>query len=118
MARRHDRDRDSGPRPRGTGSHGKRGRRRVAPRILSGCRSPVGKMNARQVRVSAIGTVLLCGLLAWLSTASAADKEHWRNVKGASVRSLLQDKEFGDGVHFAYRFKSDGTFSGMEMGRR
>jgi len=38
--------------------------------------------------------------------------------KGADLRALVQDREFGDGVHFAYVFRTDSTFSGMEMGRK
>ncbi|SRR5258708_2153001 len=50
--------------------------------------------------------------------ASAVEKEHWRSVKGAALRTLFQDKEFGDGVHFAYQFKAGGTFTGTEMSKR
>ena len=34
------------------------------------------------------------------------------------MRGLFKEKEFGDGVHFAYQFKADGTFTGTEMSRR
>jgi hypothetical protein len=61
--------------------------------------------------------VFLCGALTASFASSAAEKEHWHSVKGVSLQTLFQDKEFGDGVHFAYRFKSGGTFSGTEMGR-
>jgi hypothetical protein len=60
----------------------------------------------------------LCALLALPLPAPAGDKEHWRNVRGGGLRTLLQDQQFCDGVHFAYRFRSDGTFRGMEMGRQ
>jgi len=33
------------------------------------------------------------------------------------MQKLFQDKEFGDGVHFAYQFKRDGTFTGTEMSK-
>jgi hypothetical protein len=36
-------------------------------------------------------------------------------VKGDSLAALFQGKELGDGVHFAYQFKRDGTFTGTEM---
>src|SRR2546427_9756062 len=49
--------------------------------------------------------------------ASALEKEHWRSVKGAALRTLFQDKEFADGVHFAYQFKARGTFTGTEMSK-
>ena len=44
---------------------------------------------------------LLCGLAA-LSLPALGAEEHWRSVTGASLQKLFQDKEFGDGVHFAY----------------
>ena len=65
---------------------------------------------------SALASGLLCGLVAISLPVSGAD-ERWRKVKGASLQSLFQDKEFGDGVHFAYRFKPGGMFSGTEMSR-
>lgn len=46
---------------------------------------------------------------------SAAEKEQWQPVKGAAIRRLFAAKEFADGVHFAYQFKADGTFTGTEM---
>ena len=51
---------------------------------------------------------LLCG---------RAEAQKWQPVKGEAARSLFADKEFGDGVHFAYLFLADGTFSGTEMGK-
>ena len=56
-------------------------------------------------------------LLAGALQSPMAEEEHWRNVGGASLRALFQDKEFGDGVHFAYHFKADGGFSGTEMSK-
>jgi len=49
--------------------------------------------------------------------ALSAQPEHWRSVKGAALRALFKDKEYGDGVHFAYQFKADGRFSGTEMSK-
>src|SRR2546427_11809734 len=51
---------------------------------------------------SALASGLLYGLVALSLPVSGAD-ERWRKIKGASLQSLFQDKEFGDGVHFAYR---------------
>jgi hypothetical protein len=38
-------------------------------------------------------------------------------VNAASLAALFQGKEFGDGVHFAYQFRADGTFTGTEMAK-
>jgi hypothetical protein len=46
-----------------------------------------------------------------------AGEEHWRSAEGAALRDLFAGKEFADGVHFAYRFNSDGTFTGTEMAK-
>src|SRR5437870_3398514 len=45
--------------------------------------------------------------------AEAADA--WRSVRGAELRALFVDHELADGVHYAYRFRSDGKFSGFNM---
>lgn len=74
-------------------------------------------MDSEALPIRSIIVVLLCGVLAATLAASAAEKQPWRSVKGVSLHTLFQDKEFGDGVHFAYRFKSGGTFSGTELGR-
>lgn len=55
-------------------------------------------------------------LLLALAAPASAD-EAWRSVKGAALRELFSDKEFGDGAHFAYRLRRDGTFAGTEMGK-
>ena len=60
---------------------------------------------------------LLCALLTFVAPSSAVEKEHWRNVRGAALKTLFQGKEFADGVHFAYQFKADGTFTGTEMSK-
>ena|SRR5690242_19620026 len=56
-------------------------------------------------------------LVLGLSSGQGATAEHWKAVRGAVLRSLFAGKEFGDGVHFAYRFRTDGTFAGTEMSR-
>jgi hypothetical protein len=58
--------------------------------------------------------LLAATLLLWAAGGLA---ENWKTVKGEAARSLFANKEFGDGVHFAYRFRSDGTFSGTEMAK-
>jgi hypothetical protein len=65
-----------------------------------------------------VGRVLPYALFALLAPASAADVANWRDVRGTDLRALVEDREFGDGVHFAYVFRADKTFSGMEMGRK
>ena len=52
---------------------------------------------------------------ALVAAASAAENEHWHRVKGKAIESLFADKEFADGVHFAYQFNANGTFTGTEM---
>jgi hypothetical protein len=42
----------------------------------------------------------------------------WRRVHGPELRATFVDHELADGVHYAYRFRSDGTFSGLNMGKR
>ena len=78
-----------------------------APRIL-----PVG---FSQTACRLLGTVLL--LYALSPSSVAADKEGWHPVAGDALSVLFSEKEFGDGAHFAYRFRRDGTFSGTEMGK-
>jgi hypothetical protein len=46
-----------------------------------------------------------------------AAAEDWHGVSGTGLRALFSDKEFADGVHFAYRFKADGSFTGTEMAK-
>lgn len=61
--------------------------------------------------------LLFSAMLAMSSSAPGATPEHWRDVKGAALRRLFSGKEFADGVHFAYQFKANGTFSGTEMSK-
>lgn len=57
-----------------------------------------------------------CVLLVVGTEAGSAD-ERWQNVNGTALRELFKDKEFADGVHFAYQFKANGTFTGTEMSK-
>ncbi len=41
----------------------------------------------------------------------------WRSVRGADLHALFVDHELADGVHYAYQFRSDGTFTGFSMGK-
>jgi hypothetical protein len=61
--------------------------------------------------------MLLAAAICALVSPASAQQEHWRNVKGAGLQDLFKDKEFADGVHFAYQFKADGSFTGTEMAK-
>jgi hypothetical protein len=64
------------------------------------------------------GTALvMVGALALPCATIGAGKEHWRKVNGADLRGLFSEKEFGDGVHWTYQFKGNGTFTGTEMSK-
>jgi hypothetical protein len=60
-------------------------------------------------------STLLALSLALVSASAAA--EDWRSVTGSALHGLFGDKEFGDGAHFAYQLKRDGSFTGTEMGK-
>ena len=51
------------------------------------------------------------------AAGTAHAQEHWRDVAGPAIPALISDKEFGDGAHFAYQLKADGTFTGTEMAK-
>jgi hypothetical protein len=63
-----------------------------------------------------LGTVIVL-LYAFSSPAGALGEERWRAVTGDALRAIFQDKEFGDGVHFAYQFRRGGSFTGTEMSK-
>src|SRR5262252_3492157 len=48
---------------------------------------------------------------------SAGPEPQWRAVERASVQKLFADRELGDGTHYSYSFRHDGTFVGFEMGK-
>jgi len=48
---------------------------------------------------------------------AVADAGPGKPVPAAALRELFAEHEYGDGVHFAYRFRSDGSFSGTEMAK-
>ena len=41
----------------------------------------------------------------------------WRSVRGAELRGMFTDHELADGVHYAYQFRGNGTFTGFNMGK-
>jgi hypothetical protein len=71
---------------------------------------------AAQSQIS-FNSALAAVVLTWPLLAASGDAEHWTSVKGAALQSLFAGKEFGDGVHFAYQFEDDGTFTGTEMAK-
>src|SRR5712691_13508532 len=83
---------------------------------MHSCKTSTGSASRRRMR-TALADFVLCGLVA-LSLPVLGAEEHWRSAKGAPLQSLFQDKEFGDGVHFAYDFKAGGTFTGTEMSKQ
>jgi len=66
-------------------------------------------------------TKVLIGVLAGLMIGSfalgAPEARSWNTVRGEALHKLFANREFGDGVHFAYRFRADGAFSGTEMAK-
>jgi hypothetical protein len=63
----------------------------------------------KRSRALAIATVM--------SAVGALAAEQGEAVQGHALREMFAEHEFGDGVHFAYRFRADGTFSGTEMAK-
>ena len=57
----------------------------------------------------------LLALLVGISHALA--DVQWRSVRGEDLRAMFIDHELADGVHYAYQFRGDGTFSGVAMGK-
>jgi hypothetical protein len=41
----------------------------------------------------------------------------WSSVRGADLRGIFVDHELADGVHYAYQFRGNGTFTGVAMGK-
>lgn len=56
-----------------------------------------------------------------IATAAASTAvpavDSWRPVRGADLRPAFASHELADGVHYAYQFSGEGTFSGYEMAR-
>ena len=58
------------------------------------------------------------GLVALLACISPAQADiQWRSVRVAELRGLFVDHELADGVHYAYQFRGNGTFTGFAMGK-
>lgn len=52
------------------------------------------------------------------SVAHGQGTSSWHSVRGPDLRPLFAKRELADGVHYAYRFNADGTFTGFNMGKR
>ena len=59
--------------------------------------------------------LLLCASAVGIAHAQPEIK--WRTVGGRELRAIFVDHELADGVHYAYRFRPDGAFTGYEMAR-
>ena len=59
--------------------------------------------------------LLLLVVLAGIASVRA--EVPWQNVRGAGLRDMFIDHELADGVHYAYQFRGDGTFTGFNMGK-
>jgi len=60
-----------------------------------------------------VALAAVVGFAVYPLTSHAA--ENWKAVDGRTLQTLFVDAEYGDDVHYAYRFRRDGTFSGTEM---
>jgi len=58
---------------------------------------------------------VLAGLMVSSFAFGVPEAKSWKIIRGDALRKLFANREFGDGVHFAYRFRAEGTFSGTEI---
>ena len=54
---------------------------------------------------------------ALLGVTYAQADVRWRSVRAAELPSIFIDHELADGVHYAYQFRADGTFTCFAMGK-
>jgi len=52
-----------------------------------------------------------------MSAVCAMAADQGKAVQGEALREMFAEHEFADGVHFAYQFRADGSFSGTEMAK-
>jgi hypothetical protein len=52
-----------------------------------------------------------------VGVAQAQADVAWKSARGAELQRMLIDHELADGVHYAYQFRGNGTFTGFTMGR-
>ncbi len=64
----------------------------------------------------AVRWCLAVGAVVAAFNAVAADKG-WVSLRGTTLTQAFANKDFGDGVHFAYQLLQDGELRGMNMGK-
>ncbi len=79
------------------------------------CLAPIAWLHARQM--SSAAAVRRALLVIATTAVGAHAAELWRDVHGAELRAVVADHELADGVHYAYRFRGDGTLTGFSMGK-
>lgn len=68
-------------------------------------------------RKTALLPILMFGLYLGSAIAAPPEASAWQPLKGANLHSAFANMELGDDVHFAYRFRADGSFEGTEMAK-
>lgn len=82
---------------------------------LNACAAATTSSSPDKVSPVTLRHVALVALLVCISNVQADIP--WRSVREAELRGLFIDHELADGVHYAYQFRGDGTFSGFTMGK-
>lgn len=59
-----------------------------------------------------LGLLFLIGM-----HSEASGQEKWHTVQGSELKTLFTNQELADNVHYAYRLRSDGKITGVEMGK-
>lgn len=54
---------------------------------------------------------------ALLGVTNAQAEVLWRSVRNVDLHAMFVDHELADGVHYAFQFRADGTFTGFNMGK-
>jgi len=75
----------------------------------------VGVPTTPEISRKAALPLLLATLVVFFTPAQG--ELSWRSVRSADLHALFVDHELADGVHYAYQFRSDGTFTGFNMGK-
>src|SRR5215471_4594865 len=74
------------------------------------------RTGAKEIPARVLSLVLFALINPLLSWSAGPDPQ-WRVVEGPSMQKLFADRELGDGTHYSYSFRHDGTFVGFEMGK-